>query len=90
MVKAPSMDGVYYSGGQCSQVYMKDAVKGKYMEFTAGGSLNYLLYEEPGPLEVEPLGFTKIEDVWDAETGQAKEAFQPREITIRPPPEPAT
>jgi len=85
MVKAPSLDGVYYSGGQCSQMYMKDAVRGKYMEFSAGGSLNYLLFEEPASFEVEPLGIATIADVWDAESGQVRPDYQPEAVVFRPP-----
>lgn len=64
IVPAPSVDGVYYSGGQCNQFYGEDATTGTYIEFTVGGSLNFLVYEEPLPRQdVEPLGFTEISDV---------------------------
>jgi hypothetical protein len=63
-VPAPGVDGVYYSGGQCNSFYGKDATTGAYLEFTAGGSQNVLIYDRPLPRQnVEPLGFTKVEDV---------------------------
>jgi hypothetical protein len=63
LVPAPGVDGVYYSGGQCNQYYGVDATTGAYIEFSIGGSLNYLLFDQPLPVEVAPLGFTKIEDI---------------------------
>lgn len=63
-VPAPSLDGVYYSGGQCTQYFGKDATTGSYLEFSAGQSINFLVYEEPLPRQdVEPLGFTQVSDV---------------------------
>lgn len=63
VVTAPAMDGVYYSGGQCNQYYGYDATTGAYIEFSIGGSQNYLLYDQPLPRQdVEPLGFTTIEE----------------------------
>lgn len=64
LVPAPSVDGVYYSGGQCNQYYGRDATSGAYMEFSIGGGINYLLYDQPLPRQdVEPLGFSTIEEV---------------------------
>lgn len=64
IVQAPSIDGVYYSGGQCNQYYGKDATTGSYLEFSVGDGLNYLLYEEPLPRQdIEPLGFATVENV---------------------------
>lgn len=64
MVPAPSVDGVYYSGGQCMTYYGKDATSGSYLEYTAGLGINVLVYEQPLPRQdVEPLGFTDIEDI---------------------------
>lgn len=63
-VPAPSVDGVYYSGGQCSQYFGKDATTGSYLEFSAGNGINFLVYEEPLPRQdVEPLGFTEVNEV---------------------------
>lgn len=63
LVNAPGIDGAYYSGGQCNQYYGRDATTGAYVEFSIGGSLNYLLFDEPLEADVEPLGFTSVEDV---------------------------
>lgn len=64
MVTAPAMDGVFYSGQGCNVLYGKDATTGSYLEFSIGNGINYLLYEQPLPRQdVEPLGFTQIEDV---------------------------
>lgn len=61
---APSVDGVYYSGGQCLTYYGKDASSGAYMEYTAGNGISALVYSEPLPRQsVEPLGFATIESV---------------------------
>lgn len=70
MVPAPGMDGAYYSGGQCNQYYAKDASTGAYVEFSIGGSLNYLLFDQPLPVEAEPLGFTTIEDAQDIQDSE--------------------
>lgn len=60
----PAMDGVFYSDAPCNNYYGKDATTGSYLEFTAGQGINPLLYEEPLPRQdVEPLGFTTIDDV---------------------------
>lgn len=58
---APGVDGVYYSGGQCSAYYGKDATTGSYLEYTVGQGISALVYERPLPRQdVEPLGFTTI------------------------------
>lgn len=63
VTQAPSMDGVYYSGSQCSQYFGYDATTGTYIEFSIGSGLNFLVTDQPLPLDdVEPLGFTKIGD----------------------------
>lgn len=61
-VPAPSVDGVYYSGGQCDQYFGIDATTGTYMEFSAGGGLNFLVYEKPAPYDAPALGYTTIEE----------------------------
>lgn len=59
---APAIDGVYYSGGQCNAYYGRDASNNAYIEFTAGGTQNVLIYDRPLPRkDVEPLGFATIE-----------------------------
>lgn len=63
VVPAPSVDGVYYSGGQCNAYYGKDATSGTYIEYTAGQGISALVYSEPLPrADVQPLGFTTIKD----------------------------
>jgi hypothetical protein len=59
-VPAPSVDGVYYSGGQCDTYYGRDATTDTYLEYTAGLGINVLLYEEPlaRTADVQPLGPT--------------------------------
>jgi hypothetical protein len=60
-VPAPGVDGVYYSGGQCSAYYGKDATTNSYIEYTVGQGISALIYERPLPRQdVEPLGFTTI------------------------------
>lgn len=60
-VPAPGVDGVYYSGGQCSAYYGKDASTNQYIEYTVGQGISALIYERPLPRQdVEPLGFTRI------------------------------
>ncbi len=67
-VQAPSMDGVYYSGSQCAQYFGKDALTGSYLEFSIGSGINFLVYEQPLPKpDVEPLGFTTIEEARQSE-----------------------
>lgn len=48
-VPAPSIDGAYYSGGDCNRYYGFDQTTGAYMEFTVGQSMNMLLYDKPLP-----------------------------------------
>jgi hypothetical protein len=63
IMKAPSMDGVYYSGSQCNQYFGYDATTGSYIEFSVGSGLNFFVTEDPLPVQdVEPLGFTTIEE----------------------------
>lgn len=63
-VPAPSIDGVFYSGGQCNQYYGKDASSGSYIEFTLGNAMGVLVYDRPLPRQnVEPLGFATTENV---------------------------
>lgn len=64
-VPAPAMDGVYYGGqGSCQTYYGRDATTDSYLEYTVGTGISALIYEEPLPrADVEPLGFTKVEDV---------------------------
>ncbi|MFW6723843.1 hypothetical protein ACHZ98_27545 [Streptomyces sp. MAR4 CNY-716] len=63
---APGMDGVYYSGGQCSAYYGFDATTGAYLEFTIGSNQSFFLYDKPMALpefrDATPLGETRIED----------------------------
>ena len=49
LLPAPSIDGVYYSGGECNRYYGFDVNTGAYMEFTVGQSMNMLLYDKPLP-----------------------------------------
>lgn len=64
MLPAPSVDGVYYSGGQCQAYYGIDATTGSYIEYTVGTGISALVYERPLPRQdVKPLGFTEIKDV---------------------------
>jgi hypothetical protein len=61
VLPAPSIDGVYYSGGQCNSYYGRDATTNSYIEYTVGNGINSLVYERPLPRQdVEPLGFTTI------------------------------
>lgn len=61
VLPAPGVDGVYYSGGQCTAFYGKDATTNSYIEYTVGQGISALVYERPLPRQdVEPLGFTKI------------------------------
>lgn len=60
-VPAPGVDGVFYSGGQCSAYYGRDATTNSYIEYTVGQGISALIYERPLPRQdVEPLGFTTI------------------------------
>ena len=49
IVPAPSVDGVYYSGGQCNTYFGFDASSGAYIEYTVGAGQNVLLYSQPLP-----------------------------------------
>lgn len=61
---APSIDGVYYSGGQCNSYYGRDASNNAYVEYTVGGSQNVLIYDRPLPkADVQPLAFATVENV---------------------------
>lgn len=63
-VPAPSIDGVYYSGGGCQTFYGFDAVSGAYMEYTVGSGINVLLYDQPLPRQdVQPLGVATVDAV---------------------------
>lgn len=45
----PSIDGVYYSGGQCNEYYGKDATTGAYVEYSIGLTQNQLVFSQPLP-----------------------------------------
>lgn len=63
-VPAPSIDGVYYSGGQCNTFYGKDATNNAYIEYTSGTGISALIYDRPLPRQdVEPLGFATVANV---------------------------
>jgi hypothetical protein len=63
-VPAPGVDGVYYSGGQCAVLYGRDATTNAFMEFSISGGQSFQLYDRPLPRQdVEPLGFTSIEEI---------------------------
>jgi len=64
-VPAPSVDGVYYSGGQCSEYIGRDATTGQILDFTAGVGLNFVSSTQPLYLDeqIQPLGITEIKDV---------------------------
>lgn len=47
VLKQPSVDGTYSSGGDCNTKYGKDAESGAYVEFTVGMNQSYFLYSEP-------------------------------------------
>lgn len=49
VVPAPSIDGVYYSGGECNTFYGFDATSGAYIEYTVGLGINVLIYDQPLP-----------------------------------------
>ena len=60
-VPAAGVDGVYYSGGQCSAYYGRDASTNSYLEYTIGQGISALIYERPLPRQdIEPLGFSVI------------------------------
>lgn len=58
-----SIDGVYYSGSQCSAYYGRDASTGAYIEFSIGAGQNYFLSTQPLPVGGRPLGPTSADDV---------------------------
>ncbi len=61
---APAMDGMYYGAANCQQMYGFDAVSGAYLEFTGGGSFNYLLSDQPMTrIDTKPLGDATVEEV---------------------------
>lgn len=61
---APSIDGVYYGAANCQQLFGFDAISGAYLEFTGGGSFNYLLSDQPMTnIHTKPLGDATIEGV---------------------------
>lgn len=63
-VPAPSMDGVYYSGGECSQYYGYDAVSGNYYEFNVGNGINFFVSENPLPsIHTQAIGDATINNV---------------------------
>jgi len=63
VVAAPGMDGAYYGGCNDRTYYGKDATTGSYLEWTVGMGQNVFLYDQPQPRQdVEPLGYTLIED----------------------------
>lgn len=49
VVPAPSVDGAYYSGGECNTFYGFDATTGSYIEYTVGLGINILIYDKPLP-----------------------------------------
>lgn len=49
VVNNPSLDGVYYSGGQCNEYYGEDATSGAYVEYSLGIGQNQLLFSKPLP-----------------------------------------
>lgn len=71
MVPAPGVDGAYYSGGQCSVYYGIEALNGSFTEFSLSGGQSFKLFDKPLPnQEVEPLGFTTIEQVKEKEASE--------------------
>ena len=61
---APAIDGMYYGNCNSNQYYGYDAVSGAYIEFTGGGSFNYLLSDQPmTEVDSKPLGDATIENV---------------------------
>jgi hypothetical protein len=62
VTSAPSVDGVYYSGGQCNTYYGKDATSGAYIEYTVGLGINVLLFDQPLRRQnLQPLGKTQVD-----------------------------
>lgn len=62
---APSIDGAFGSGKDCSTKYGTDAVTGAYVEFTVGQNQSYFLYDRPLDLpqfkSAQPMGPSTIE-----------------------------
>lgn len=48
-VPAPSIDGAFYSGGECNTYYGQDATSNAFIEYTVGLGINVLLYDQPLP-----------------------------------------
>jgi hypothetical protein len=67
---APGIDGVFYSGGQCSDYIGKDATTGNIIDFTVGNGQNFITATQPLYLNVPPLGYTKIADVHKNSDGE--------------------
>jgi hypothetical protein len=66
-----SIDGVYYSGGQCASYYGKDASTGVYIEFSIGAGQNYFLSTQPLPkVSTNALGPTEADMVACGDPGQ--------------------
>lgn len=64
VVPAPSIDGVYYSGGGCQTFYGRDATTNAYIEYTVGAGQNVLIYDRPlARQSVQPLGFSTVKSV---------------------------
>jgi hypothetical protein len=63
--QAPAIDGVYYAGAFCQQVFGFDAISGTYYEFTVGGGFNYFLSDQPMDAfeDFQPLGEATPEKV---------------------------
>lgn len=66
---APTIDGAYYSGNNCTQFFAKDAVSGAYLEWTAGGSFNYFLSDQPLDLDMKSIGDATEENVRERASG---------------------
>lgn len=62
LISAPALDGVYYNGGDCNHWYFFEAQTDAYIEFGGQAGMFYVS-DQPLPIDVEPLGTTRIEDV---------------------------
>lgn len=64
-VPAPSIDGTYGSGSNCTSYYGEDATTGAYVEWTVGADTTMLLRDQPLPLNLYqdaiPLGDTQAQ-----------------------------
>lgn len=49
VVPAPSVDGTFSSGADCSRLYGKDAVSGTYVEFTVGMGQSLRMFDRQVP-----------------------------------------